>query len=90
MDDSIVTADFQGYVHWLDKASGALAARVQNGKVRVSNPPVVVGNTVVVINDRGQIAAYRVTPRRARAGQEERLGGAGSDARGAAPRSRSK
>ena len=65
MDDSIVTADFQGYVHWLDKASGALAARVQNGKVRVSNPPVVVGNTVVVINDRGQIAAYRVTPQAA-------------------------
>jgi outer membrane protein assembly factor BamB len=62
MDDSIVTADFQGYVHWLDKASGALAARVQNGKVRVSTPPVVVGNTVVVINDRGQISAYRVTP----------------------------
>jgi outer membrane protein assembly factor BamB len=65
MDDSIVTADFQGYVHWLDKASGALAARVQNGKVRVSTPPVVVGNTVVVINDRGQIAAYRVTPQAA-------------------------
>jgi outer membrane protein assembly factor BamB len=62
MDDSIVVGDFQGYVHWIDKASGALAARVRTGKVRVSNPPVVAGNMVVVINDRGQIKAYRVTP----------------------------
>ena len=63
MDDSIVTGDFQGYVHWLDQASGALAARVQMGKVRISNPPLVAGNLVVVVNDRGQINAYRVTPR---------------------------
>jgi outer membrane protein assembly factor BamB len=63
MDDSIITADFQGYVHWLDKATGDLAARVQEGKVRISNPPVVAGNMVVVVNDRGQINAYRVTPR---------------------------
>jgi outer membrane protein assembly factor BamB len=63
MDDSLVTADFQGYLHWLDKASGALAARVATGKARVSSPPVVAGNTVVVINDRGRIDAFRVTPR---------------------------
>ena len=62
MDDSLVVGDFQGYVHWIDKASGALAARASSGKVRVSNPPVVAGNMVVVINDRGQITAYRVTP----------------------------
>jgi outer membrane protein assembly factor BamB len=63
MDDSIVTGDFQGYVHWLDKATGDIAARVQEGKVRISNPPLVAGNLVVVVNDRGQINAYRVTPR---------------------------
>jgi outer membrane protein assembly factor BamB len=62
MDDSLVTADFQGYVHWLNKTNGALAARVATGKVRVSNAPVVAGNMVVVINDRGQIHAFRVTP----------------------------
>lgn len=60
--NAIVTADFQGYVHWLDKATGALAARASSGKVRVSNPPVVVGNMVLVVNDRGQISAFRVTP----------------------------
>src|SRR5262249_26111822 len=62
MDDSLVTADFQGYVHFLDKTTGALEARVRSGKVRVRNAPVVSGNTVVVMNDRGQITAYRVSP----------------------------
>jgi outer membrane protein assembly factor BamB len=62
MDNALVTADFQGYVHWLDKATGALIARVKTGGVRVSTAPVVAGNTVVVVNDRGHIDAYRVTP----------------------------
>src|SRR2546421_473392 len=70
MDDALVTADFQGYVHWLDKASGALAARVSTGKVRISTAPVVVGNMVLVINDRGHISAFRVTPLAARAGRK--------------------
>ena len=62
MDQALVTADFQGYVHWLDKASGALAARAATGKVRISTAPVVAGDVAVVINDRGQISAFRVTP----------------------------
>jgi len=62
MGDAIVTADYQGYVHWLDKASGALIARAKSGNVRVSTTPLVVGDIVVVINDRGEITAYRVTP----------------------------
>lgn len=64
-DNALVAADFQGYVHWLDKATGALAARASSGKTRVSSPPVVAGNMVLVINDRGQISAFRVTPRAA-------------------------
>ena len=62
MDDALVSADFQGYVHWLDKGSGALAARVGTDKVRISAAPVVIGNLVLVINDRGQISAFRVSP----------------------------
>jgi outer membrane protein assembly factor BamB len=70
MDQAVVVGDFQGYVHGLDKASGALAARVATGKVRISTAPVVVGNMVLVINDRGQISAFRVTPLAARAGRK--------------------
>jgi len=61
-DTAIVTADYQGYVHWLDKATGALAARAGTGKVRISNTPVVAGNLVLVVNDTGKITAFRVTP----------------------------
>ncbi|HVO47677.1 MAG TPA: outer membrane protein assembly factor BamB [Steroidobacteraceae bacterium] len=61
-DNAVVTADFQGYVHWLDKATGAIAARASTSKVRVSNPPVAVGNMVLVVNDIGRITAFRVTP----------------------------
>jgi outer membrane protein assembly factor BamB len=61
-DTSIVVGDYQGYVHWLDKATGALAARAATGKVRISNSPVVVGNMVLVVNDAGKISAFRMTP----------------------------
>lgn len=61
-DNAVVTADFQGYLHWLDKATGELAARARASKVRVSNPPVVVGNVVVVVDDAGKINAFRTTP----------------------------
>jgi outer membrane protein assembly factor BamB len=65
MDDLnvIVAGDFQGYVHWLDKSTGALVARASSGKVRVSATPIVAGDRVLIINDRGQITAFRVTPR---------------------------
>jgi outer membrane protein assembly factor BamB len=59
MDDSIVMGDFEGYLHFLDKASGALAARVPTGGTRISTQPLVIGDLVVVVNDRGQINAFR-------------------------------
>ena len=62
MDDTVLVGDFQGYLHFLDKASGALAARVSSGGARISTEPLVVGDLVVVANDRGQINAYRVKP----------------------------
>jgi outer membrane protein assembly factor BamB len=61
-DGSVVVGDYQGYVHWLDKATGAIAARMGTGKVRISNMPVVVGNMVLVVNDVGKITAFRTTP----------------------------
>jgi outer membrane protein assembly factor BamB len=62
MDDDVVVGDFQGYLHWLDKASGALAARIGTGAGRISTQPLVVGDVLVVASDRGQINAYRVKP----------------------------
>jgi outer membrane protein assembly factor BamB len=62
-NDAVIAADFQGYVHFLDKSSGAFIARVRAGKLRISNTPIVEGDEVVVINDGGRISAFRMSPR---------------------------
>lgn len=59
---AIIVADYQGYVHWLDKKTGALVAREHVAKQRVTNAPVAVGDTVVVMTDGGDLAAYRALP----------------------------
>ena len=60
---AIAVADFQGYIHWLDKGTGVLVAREHIAKQRVSNPPVGANDTIVVLTDGGTLAAYRATPR---------------------------
>jgi outer membrane protein assembly factor BamB len=55
---AVVVGDSLGYVHWLDKATGALAARESLGG-RIAAPPVVAGDLLLVVNDAGRIAAYR-------------------------------
>ena len=59
---AIAVADYQGYLHWLDKATGVLVARQRVAKYRVSNPPVAVQDTVIVLTDSGSLAAFRATP----------------------------
>ncbi len=59
---AVAVADYQGYLHWLDKATGALVARQRVAKYRVSNPPVAVKDTVIVLTDSGSLAAFRATP----------------------------
>jgi outer membrane protein assembly factor BamB len=60
---AIAVADFQGYIHWLDKNTGVLVAREHIAKQRVSNPPAGANDTIVVLTDGGTLAAYRATPR---------------------------
>jgi len=59
---AVAVADFQGYIHWLDKNTGELVARERIAKQRVSNPPVADGDTIVVLTDGGKLAAYRARP----------------------------
>ena len=61
---AVAIADFQGYIHWLDKSTGELVARERiSKKQRVSSPPAGVGETIVVLTDGGTLAAYRATPK---------------------------
>jgi outer membrane protein assembly factor BamB len=64
---ALAVADFQGYLHWLDKTTGELVARERVAKERISNSPVAVGDTVVVLTDGGKLAAFRATPKAAAA-----------------------
>lgn len=59
---AVAVADYQGYIHWLDRATGELVARERVAKERVTNAPVAVGDTVVVMTDGGKLAAFRATP----------------------------
>lgn len=59
---AVVVGDYQGYVHWLDKATGVLVARTRDSKYRISNAPVAVGDIVVILSDGGELAAFRAAP----------------------------
>jgi outer membrane protein assembly factor BamB len=61
-ENAVAVADFKGYVHWLDKATGEFAGRAQAGGTRVSNPPIAAGDRVFVINDEGHITAFKTSP----------------------------
>jgi outer membrane protein assembly factor BamB len=62
LSTSIAVGDYEGFVHWFDKATGILVARERVSKRRISNPPVAIGDTVVVLTDGGDLAAYRANP----------------------------
>jgi outer membrane protein assembly factor BamB len=59
---AVVVGDYRGYLHWLDKATGALVARERVAKFRIGNQPVATGDTVVVLDDGGRLAAFRADP----------------------------
>jgi outer membrane protein assembly factor BamB len=63
MGDTLVVADFDGYLHWLDAASGAMLARAKSGSGRISNAPQAAGDLLLVQTDSGNVQAWRAGPR---------------------------
>ncbi len=59
--DYVVVGDLEGYVHWLQTGDGALAARERLSKKPIRAQPLVVGDTVFVVDVKGRIGAYRLT-----------------------------
>jgi outer membrane protein assembly factor BamB len=68
----VVVADLDGYVHWFDRITGTLAGRAKTGGDRVTNAPLVVDDTLYVINDKGDVVAMRGQPVAARAARAEK------------------
>ena len=57
MGDSIVIGDLEGYLHWLDKTSGAMQERINIGKSKISSTPLVLNNSVYVLTDSGDLVS---------------------------------
>ena len=60
--DYVVVADLDGYVHWFDRATGVIGGRSRAGSGRVTNAPLVVNDTLYVLNDEGDVTAMRGQP----------------------------
>jgi outer membrane protein assembly factor BamB len=57
--DAIVVADFEGFVHWLDKTTGELVAREKTDGERVTNAPVSSDSGVFLQTDSGRLVAFK-------------------------------
>jgi outer membrane protein assembly factor BamB len=75
----VAVADLQGYVHFLHPSNGQLAARVRPLGTRVSAPPVVSGDLLLMTDADGKIAALRVAAVRAATAGMATGGSASSD-----------
>jgi outer membrane protein assembly factor BamB len=60
--DALIVGDFEGYVHWLDKATGEIVARRKSGGDRISNSAVVEDGLAFLQTDDGKLVAYRSQP----------------------------
>ncbi len=64
IDDKLVVADLEGYVHWLDKSDGALRGRVRPTSSRYIAQPLVWDNRIMVIDSEGILSSlYLKKPR---------------------------
>ena len=55
----IVVGDAEGYLHWINMDNGQFAAREKTGGKGFAGPPLVVGNTLYVMTQKGTLTAYR-------------------------------
>lgn len=55
----IAVGDQEGYLHWINMNSGLFAAREKLGGDGFAGPPLVVGNTLYVMTNKGDLTAFR-------------------------------
>lgn len=55
----LVTVDQSGFMHWFDLDSGEFAARTRIGRNAPAGAPLVVGNTLYVLDVDGGLTAWR-------------------------------
>ncbi|MCP4188565.1 MAG: outer membrane protein assembly factor BamB [Gammaproteobacteria bacterium] len=57
VDGQIVVADFEGYVHWFDKADGSLIGRIKPSNSGHISQPLQWRNNVLVFDSDGQLSS---------------------------------
>jgi len=57
--DALVVGDFEGYVHWLDKTTGAIVARQKTSGDRITNAAVAAEGGVFVQTDSGKLIVFK-------------------------------
>ena len=65
--DALVVGDFEGYLHWLDKATGEIVARQKTDGERITNAAVTADAGVFVQTDSGKLLAFKSAPKSATA-----------------------
>lgn len=61
--DLVVVGDFEGYVHWLDRADGSLVARTRVGSAPITGGLLVADGILYVQGDGGDLAALGLPQR---------------------------
>ena len=56
----IVVGDLEGYVHFLDRKSGAFAARIRIGNSPIVAAPIVAGDSLFISSSGGELTALRI------------------------------
>jgi len=56
---SLIVGDELGVVHWLSAANGQPQSRVVPDGSAIASPPVLAGNTLVVVTAKGSVSGYR-------------------------------
>lgn len=60
MNSSIVVGDEEGYVHWLSQNDGSFVARTRADKSGITVTPLVFGNRLFVLTNKGNLVSYRI------------------------------
>jgi outer membrane protein assembly factor BamB len=56
--DALVVGDFQGYVHWLNKATGEIVAREKSDGERITNAAITDEGRTFIQTDSGKLLAF--------------------------------
>lgn len=57
--DYVVVGDKEGYLHWLQRDSGKFSARYRLSHYHILVPPLVVGDSLVAYDSRGQLVVLQ-------------------------------